>query len=44
MVGRTAGTKSYLVSMFDEGAPTGSGFWHWMNWDVRRPPRHPTRA
>ena len=32
--GAPKGTRSFAVSMQDVDAPTGSGFWHWMIWDI----------
>jgi Raf kinase inhibitor-like YbhB/YbcL family protein len=32
--GAPKGAKSYAVSMFDSDAPTGSGFWHWVAFNI----------
>ena len=32
--GAPAGTKSYVLTLFDVDAPTGSGFWHWVVWNI----------
>ncbi len=32
--GAPAGTKSFVLTVYDPDAPTGSGFWHWVMFNI----------
>jgi Raf kinase inhibitor-like YbhB/YbcL family protein len=32
--GAPAGTKSFVLTVYDPDAPTGSGFWHWVLYNI----------
>jgi Raf kinase inhibitor-like YbhB/YbcL family protein len=32
--GEPAGTQSFAITMFDSDAPTGSGWWHWVVFNI----------
>lgn len=33
-IGVPAGTRSLAITLYDPDAPTGSGFWHWVAFDI----------
>lgn len=34
------GTKSFAISIYDPDAPTGSGWWHWLAFDISKNTNH----
>jgi Raf kinase inhibitor-like YbhB/YbcL family protein len=42
--GAPSGARSFAVTMFDPDASSGSGFWHWLVWDIPSGARQLTSA